>query len=69
MLLLAGPLAQSPYFFDAFCRQIAALRADVQQPFEIVKSEMTQMGAARLLSLSENIANAKLDLNALKGGE
>ncbi|MCG7520770.1 ROK family transcriptional regulator [Ruegeria sp. Ofav3-42] len=69
MVLLAGPLAQSPYYFDAFCSQIDILKADLQQSVKIQRSEMTQMGAARLLSLSENIANAKLDLNALKGGK
>ncbi len=69
MVLLAGPLAQSPYYFDAFCKQIDVLKTDLQQPIKIHRSEMTQMGAARLLSLSENIANAKLDLNALRGGK
>lgn len=66
LLLLAGPLAQSPHYFEAFQRQIGALGAVPRERFEIKRSELTQMGAARLLSLSENIANAKLDLVALR---
>lgn len=68
VLLLAGPLAQSPHYFDAFRDQLAALRPERRQSIEIRRSDLTQMGAARLLSLSENIGNANLDLTALKGG-
>ncbi|MFA3918706.1 ROK family transcriptional regulator [Ruegeria hyattellae] len=68
LVLLAGPLAQSPIYLEAFRNQIDNLKSDLQQPIKIKSSEMTHMGAARLLSLSENIANAELDLNFLKGG-
>ncbi|WP_170379505.1 ROK family transcriptional regulator [Ruegeria atlantica] len=68
LVLLAGPLAQSPIYLEAFRKQIDTLKSDLQQPIKIKSSEMTHMGAARLLSLSENIANAELDLNLLKGG-
>ncbi|WP_170418817.1 ROK family transcriptional regulator [Ruegeria atlantica] len=68
LVLLAGPLAQSPYYLEGFRKQIENLKADLQVPIKIKSSEMTHMGAARLLSLNENIANAELDLNLLKGG-
>ena len=67
LVLLAGPLAQSPYYLEAFRKQIDNLKAELQVPIKIKVSEMTHMGAARLLSLHENIANAELDLNLLKG--
>lgn len=68
LVLLAGPLAQSPYYLQAFRKQIDSLKADLQQPIKIKSSAMTHMGAARLMSLNENIANAELDLDVLKGG-
>ena len=61
-ILLAGPLANS----DAFVAGFGRILAKRPNPCELDCSQMTPTGASRWLALRGNVAEADLNLEALK---
>lgn len=66
LVILAGPLTQSPAFCGSFTRNITVPgHADEHVAIEVKRSDMTHIGAARWLSIRGNVALGPLDLVAL----
>lgn len=65
-LLLAGPLAASPDYVAGFAETLPTTLAHPNRAPEIRLSDMTPTGASRWIALSGNVAQADLDLEALR---
>ena len=65
-LLMAGPLTASPDYVDGFSEALPTALAHPERAPDIRMSDMTPTGASRWIALSGNVAQADLDLDALK---
>ena len=68
-IVFAGPVARSEAYIAGFSDTLPKMVGSAYRLPDIVQSRMTPAGASRLLSLQVNVANANLDLDALKGAE
>lgn len=70
LVILAGPLSESPEFVSALKKQIDFQTPERLGEIPVQASEMTHIGAARWLSIRENLILKDIDLSQLlaKGG-
>lgn len=68
LLLLAGPLSQSPDFVAGLSEQLALMPNENLPRIDVRATEMTHIGAARWLSIRENLIFNTIDLDLLRTG-